>query len=697
MSELGDSMKKLLALTASLLLIASFATPAQAAGAKYKVYQKTLSAFSSTATTLTSQQKAQVKAAVEANPDAEKFVCTGIRYFSQPMSINIMVRKRAKAACEYAKELNPNLSTWFQNKPTQARSYAGKVLLTVKTPEGSGAGGNSSSETAESSGNYRTGFAFDNPDVWLTSYAKKAGHLCRVEGERIVVKGNNKGLECRRESMSTFRWVEIPYLEQYSTTPNPENPVAGTKCFRQGDQVQNAGGYLECRYVAGMQLQFVQLTGSNDAPKNAVGLSSVEMCKIQDARPYPLGGGVVAFPMRYNRMQTNGVVDVAIVPIDYPDAVASGKPAEWLQIHLDMLDQRNRDLFGNRIQYRWHIPDNWLRMPMTAKNYNQDHATVQADGSRKLDGTETLRTRDEQLTEIFTEAEKVLDIEQMDFFWIFSNPYAEDVPFPPGYYQDITTATKTYKDVSAYGLGFWTYNSHTVYPAPAKFEGFAHEMQHAHGLIQHAPGNGWAWFEGTNPTWESWLAGWRPDSEFACLDGTKPVDTAVSLSSMDLTSSGFKSLVIKVSATEVLVVESRRNGLYTRAIPKGFAGITVYNVNATKLGERWDGNLEKEQDYFAYFLRNNRGTYPNPKQFGPFLGDENVIAYQGDSFTYRGITITLESSGDYDTVKISSATGATPMSNVDREKYVIVETFGREPENNNFCGCCGCFPGANLH
>jgi hypothetical protein len=47
-----------------------------------------------------------------------------------------MVRKRAKAACEYAKELNPSLSTWYQNKPTQARSYAGKVLLTIKTPKG---------------------------------------------------------------------------------------------------------------------------------------------------------------------------------------------------------------------------------------------------------------------------------------------------------------------------------------------------------------------------------------------------------------------------------------------------------------------------------------------------------------------------------------------------------------------------------
>ena len=128
-------MKKLFSFFSTLLLVASFSAPAQSAGAKYTVYQKTLATFSSSATTLTSQQKAQVRATVEANPNAEKFICTGIRYFSQPMSINIMVRKRAKAACEYAKQLNPSLSTWFQNKPTKARSYAGKVLLTVKTPD----------------------------------------------------------------------------------------------------------------------------------------------------------------------------------------------------------------------------------------------------------------------------------------------------------------------------------------------------------------------------------------------------------------------------------------------------------------------------------------------------------------------------------------------------------------------------------
>ena len=128
-------MRKVIALVSSLLLVATLATPAQSAEADYSVDQKTLATFSSSATTLTTQQKAQVKAAVDANPTAEKFICTGIRYHSQPMSINIMVRKRAKAACEYAKQLNPELSTWFQNKPTQAKSYAGKVLLTVKTLE----------------------------------------------------------------------------------------------------------------------------------------------------------------------------------------------------------------------------------------------------------------------------------------------------------------------------------------------------------------------------------------------------------------------------------------------------------------------------------------------------------------------------------------------------------------------------------
>ena len=47
--------------------------------------------------------------------------------------MNLVVRKRAKEACYYVKELNPKLSTWYQSKTTKARTYNGRVLLVLKT------------------------------------------------------------------------------------------------------------------------------------------------------------------------------------------------------------------------------------------------------------------------------------------------------------------------------------------------------------------------------------------------------------------------------------------------------------------------------------------------------------------------------------------------------------------------------------
>jgi hypothetical protein len=96
------------------------------------VRQKTLSKFGSSSTVLSAKQKTEIRDALNSSPNAKKFICTGIRFESAPLSDNLIVRTRAKEACDYAKELNPTLSTWFQNKPTKVRSYAGKVLLTIK-------------------------------------------------------------------------------------------------------------------------------------------------------------------------------------------------------------------------------------------------------------------------------------------------------------------------------------------------------------------------------------------------------------------------------------------------------------------------------------------------------------------------------------------------------------------------------------
>jgi hypothetical protein len=73
-------MRKYLAIVSSALLLVVGFAPASAA-TKYSVNQKTLATFGSSATGLTGMQKSQIQATVEENPNAERFICTGIRCY----------------------------------------------------------------------------------------------------------------------------------------------------------------------------------------------------------------------------------------------------------------------------------------------------------------------------------------------------------------------------------------------------------------------------------------------------------------------------------------------------------------------------------------------------------------------------------------------------------------------------------------
>jgi M6 family metalloprotease-like protein len=570
---MGDFIKRFAAVAASMMLIISFATPAQSAVVKYSVYQKTLSAFSSSATTLTSQQKAQVKAAVDANPTAEKFICTGIRYFSQPMSVNIMVRKRAKAACEYAKELNPALSTWFQTKPTLANSYAGKVLLTVKSPTSSNVDEDSQA----------------HPAVELSDPV-----------ERCMIK-----------------------------------------------EVSNMRG----------------MTGAG-------------------------------FPEWNSLTPKTGTVKWALIPIDFPDLQGEENFKVRVDDQMRLLSEWFAVVSGGRFKVEWVVADTWVTLPEKTSEYviplsvNVNDAANgpklfvdamdSADPNFDFTGIQTVNF-------ILPKGQTFIGEGSQGFPWddVVRNYSSDEGKISsysiPGAFFDLP------------GKTYWSY--------------WAHEFGHAIGLPHVGasrgnlpPFNPWDLMGGQDgPSkelsgWLRFIAGWLDSDQVYCKDASKIRGLEIRLTPLSEDSSGTKFIVVPLTATKALLVESRRETKFSCKTSPSRDGVLVYVYDAT-LGHNEDflipispGNRANQSDDCNSL--SGRGTPSNP----------DYLLRTGDLVIVDGIQVKVLAHGALDRIKISettspsTATSRNSFAEDSRQQIGAFFASSRRGSENQHCSCCGCSP-----
>jgi len=581
-------MKKVLALVSSLLLVATFATPAQSAGAKYSVYQKTLATFSSSATTLTSQQKAQVKAAVEANPTAEKFICTGIRYYDQPMSVNITVRKRAKAACEYAKQLNPALSTWFQNKPTQARSYAGKVLLTVK------------SSTFDRSG------------------LPRQNEPCTPGAPQVVgiaADGVLRVLSCG----------EGQWRRQSGADPVDQST---------GQIIKTPGSISAASYLYKNPEQLVT------SPSEAASIfGSAEPCKIPDAgrdgvpmsnsqKHFVLGFDI--YPERAN-LETNAKFQ--LLPIDFSDAPSSAAPGvEWKKYMDETVAFFNRTA-GFETDMEFIVPDDYIRMDRTLASYNLV-GNIQTSGdwvSGYFDLLrEVLRKADSQID--FSNVAGVALVPAFDTpRTLFAGLIAQAEE--PTYLQFPTNEGPILNVlVSPGGEGIFE----------ETYWGWVHEMGHLLGLTDvrdvtdpsRQDSSYLGIYELMNApmapellAWQRWLLGVLNDDQVDCYSG---IDEGVSwLRPVASRTDKSKMAVMPISKYKALVVESRRNtGYDTQLAPKS-EGLIAYVVDTT-----------------IPYTKSGMWLIPAPDSKDAVWRTDAALS-SGQTITYGGWTVEVLESGEF--------------------------------------------------
>jgi len=510
-----------------------------------------------------------------------------------------------------------------------------------------------------------------------TATASGKKFTCIKSGTRLVW---NKGVAIKAAPKPTSNPVAKPV--EPTPTPTPTNTPknrAGDPCTRVGERQNNSDGFLECREVANKAKKFFQLSLAPKAPATYISPESLDVCRIPDQSTTDRSEGPsIAYPIPSGKLFASiprvGPINALIIPIDFPDSPGSGSPRDMYNDIIEKSNEWMKWYSNGQSYYKFQTYDKWIRAPRNSYDYVNSAQTSSTPPSpenyktgRKISGLEAA-------SEYLDLAKPYFDFKNMHNVFIL---YPKDV-------KNIWTGTwalgiddkargwKTTNDPRLVGVWVTANGARDSYYNFPLWAFFIHENLHNQGLQGHAPNQGYNLSIMTNQyglslplsSWDTLIIDWQRENQFYCLQKENVKPTNIVLSPLEREEIGTKAIMIKLSNSQVLVIESRRRDKWSSGhngypgLPEGFYGVVVYKVDTTAKplygvveadGKDW----KDSSPAYAYFIRNldvDHGTIPGAPQSGPI--DMNFFLYEGESLTTNGIKISLVKSGDHDEVKI---------------------------------------------
>jgi hypothetical protein len=129
-------------------------------------------------------------------------------------------------------------------------------------------------------------------------------------------------------------------------------------------------------------------------------------------------------------------------------------------------------------------------------------------------------------------------------------------------------------------------------------------------------------------SWEAFMAGWFDEEEILCME-SKSIDQEIfiTMDSIDTFGPGKESVMIRLNKEELIVVERREEGPFTRICPECYSpieeGFTAYRINVNNPQYRDDNDPNSDEKNFWSFL----GSPKDPKITDPV--------------SFKGVTISL--------------------------------------------------------
>jgi M6 family metalloprotease-like protein len=409
---------------------------------------------------------------------------------------------------------------------------------------------------------------------------------------------------------------------------------AGDACKKAGIKSIASGKTFTC-IKSGKKLVWDKgikvVAGSNPTPASAP--TNITDCKL----PVADGRGDVSiggWPRIDERLKSTGDVTATVVMVDFSDAPASMTPTDAFARISPSADVFKEMSYG-KLNYAFKPQLKWYRMSKKSSDY--------------VAGGWTFNKHRDYITEAAKLADADVDFSKTDSLIILANPDARGMGYSgPAFAatrkSGITLDGKYISNgaTSAYDLNDW------------KSIWLNHEVTHTLGLVdlyaftQSNPANrhdnlrytgefsymGFSSYESNAPSllaFERWNLGWINDSQINCL---KDVKSTILISPVQ-TSGGVKAVIIPISRTKALVIESRRASGIDKNIAK--SGALVYVV---------DSSIQSGQGPVKVF--------PSDVTSDPrYLKAPRAL---GESVTTEGVTVKVTKSDDSgDTVEITKS------------------------------------------
>jgi hypothetical protein len=427
----------------------------------------------------------------------------------------------------------------------------------------------------------------------------------------------------------------------------------------------------------------VQLLQISDSPE------PLQTCRIPDQSP--LGnrkaGPSIAYPLptgsKYAPIPNKGEIRGAIIPIDFSDAPGTESPEVIYKDELKVIAEWMKWYSNGQSYFTWQTSNKWLRAPRPSYDYVAMD-TPQSDRANPFAGSKIGREINsvQIASEFYDLAAKDFDVSNFHtvlFLYPRDILNIYDLIVRNAADQGLGDSRKSGfqpKVIDQRLLKTWVMSTGSFlyrngYPL---WSWMVHEVLHNLGLQGHAPNQGsplgimtnqWGASLALN-AWDTTVLDWQRDKDVYCVKKEDiKQQTQIMLSPLEREEVGNKSIMIKLSASEILVVESHRRDRWSSGhlnfagLPSNFKGIVVYKVDTTKTPlygiEEPDGASWKDSsDAFAYYIRNNDVShgYLNTS-YGRL--DLNFVIYEGESLITNGIKISLDKSSSHDTVSIMRA------------------------------------------